>query len=360
MQYPSNLKRTIVPISMVGIVLFSQLGFAAELDQLPTEPLTDSQTEQSTQQTQTTLLKTQETQLSTQQNTQTQAITQTQETDDSPAFKDVQNGDSHFVAIKYLKALKLIDGYEDGTFKPDQEINRAEALKILFKAIKGVETKNHAEFTFKDVKNSDWFYEYIKKGWDSYLVKGYDDKLFHPEKNINLAEALKIIILQEGSTVPVEVGNKPYSDVETTAWYAPYAQVAKEKGLYLESRDGGKLNADTVLTRGSFAELIYRILKSESGSNFTRASWYDGRSSSTITASGEILEPDGFTAAHKTLPFGTKLLVTDLRNGKSVTVKVNDRGPYATGIGLDLSKSAFQALAPVGTGIITVEFHEIK
>jgi rare lipoprotein A len=274
-------------------------------------------------------------------------------------FNDVSSPNKNFVAIQYLKQQNLIEGYADGSFKPDQEINRAEAIKMLLKAISGQETKNNNPFSFDDVKKTDWFYSYLQTAWDRYLVKGYPDKLFHPEKNINLAESLKITLLEEGKTIPTAVSTPPYTDVNITDWYAPYAQISKERTLFLESRSNGALNADTIMNRGSFAELIYRTIKSSEGSRFARATWYADLLAKQNTASGEPYEPDHFTVAHKTLPFGTKLLVTCLSNGKTVEVTVNDRGPYATGVDLDLSRSAFEALASTGTGIINVEYKEI-
>ena len=58
------------------------------------------------------------------------------------------------------------------------------------------------------------------------------------------------------------------------------------------------------------------------------------------TASGQLSGPDGFTAAHRTLPFGTRVLVTNARNGHSVTVRINDRGPYGRGRIIDVSHAA--------------------
>ena len=64
---------------------------------------------------------------------------------------------------------------------------------------------------------------------------------------------------------------------------------------------------------------------------------------------------NGYTAAHKTLPFGTRVLVTNPRTGKSVTVRINDRGPYAHGRTIDLSRRAAQELGLVARGHGTVE-----
>ena len=78
------------------------------------------------------------------------------------------------------------------------------------------------------------------------------------------------------------------------------------------------------------------------------ASWYalDGRR----TANGEIMNSSKMTAAHKSLPFGTKVQVTNLRNGKSAVVRINDRGPFIRGRALDVSKGAARKLGFTGRG----------
>jgi rare lipoprotein A len=72
------------------------------------------------------------------------------------------------------------------------------------------------------------------------------------------------------------------------------------------------------------------------------------------TASGERAAPSGLTAAHKTLPFGTRLRVTNRRNGKSVIVRVNDRGPFVRGRVIDLTPAAARALGFSGLAPVTL------
>jgi rare lipoprotein A len=72
------------------------------------------------------------------------------------------------------------------------------------------------------------------------------------------------------------------------------------------------------------------------------------------TASGQPFDPRGMTAAHRTLPFGTQLTVMNPRTGKSVTVIINDRGPFISGISLDLSLAAAQAIGMHGTGTVCI------
>jgi rare lipoprotein A len=76
------------------------------------------------------------------------------------------------------------------------------------------------------------------------------------------------------------------------------------------------------------------------------------------TANGETARPSGLTAAHRTLPFGTKVKVTNKRNGRSVTVRINDRGPFVRGRIIDLTPAAAQALG--FSGLAPVEVTEVS
>lgn len=84
-----------------------------------------------------------------------------------------------------------------------------------------------------------------------------------------------------------------------------------------------------------------------------RAAYYS-KGYEGIVASGERYDPNKFTAAHRTLPFGTRLLVTDPRSHRSVVVIVNDRGPFNKGRVIDLSLAAAKALHMTGRGLLKV------
>ena len=84
------------------------------------------------------------------------------------------------------------------------------------------------------------------------------------------------------------------------------------------------------------------------------ASYYADKHQNLKTASGERYRHDLKTAAHKTLPFGVNVKVTNLENSKSVIVKVNDRGPFVKGRIMDLSKSAFMAISQPNQGLLKV------
>lgn len=85
------------------------------------------------------------------------------------------------------------------------------------------------------------------------------------------------------------------------------------------------------------------------------ATYYANKFVGRKTTSGAVYKHDKLTAAHKTLPFGTKVTVCNLKNGKSVVVKINDRGPFGKGMMIDLSQSAAKEIGILGLGIAPVE-----
>jgi rare lipoprotein A len=85
------------------------------------------------------------------------------------------------------------------------------------------------------------------------------------------------------------------------------------------------------------------------------ASWYGQRHQGHATASGEIFDMNKLTAAHRTMPFGTRLRVTNVDNGRSVVVRVNDRGPWVNDRVLDVSLAAAKTLGMTGDGVTKVE-----
>jgi rare lipoprotein A (peptidoglycan hydrolase) len=92
-------------------------------------------------------------------------------------------------------------------------------------------------------------------------------------------------------------------------------------------------------------------LRVASADESCNATYYD---QGTTTASGEPFDPGAMTAAHRTLPFGTVVQVTDTDNGKVVAVRINDRGPFAPDRCIDLTRAAFERLAPASRGVIPV------
>lgn len=91
-----------------------------------------------------------------------------------------------------------------------------------------------------------------------------------------------------------------------------------------------------------------------------QASFYGDKHQNEKTASGEIYLHELNTAAHRTLPFGSSVKVTNIGNGKSVVVKINDRGPFVKGRIIDLSKSTFSSIGNTSAGLIDVTIEVIQ
>jgi len=99
------------------------------------------------------------------------------------------------------------------------------------------------------------------------------------------------------------------------------------------------------------------ISQAEAAAQTGKASYYKH---GKRTASGERFDPHGYTAAHRTLPFGTRVLVTNVKTGKSVIVRVNDRGPFIKSRIIDVSYGAAKVLGITATGVATVKIVPLK
>jgi len=105
------------------------------------------------------------------------------------------------------------------------------------------------------------------------------------------------------------------------------------------------------------AEATAHEASGDKGATYGVASFY---SYDPHTASGEKFNAQELTAAHRTLPFGTRLRVTDVATGRSVTVRVNDRGPFVRGRVVDVSRSAAQTLGITGKGVAKVKIDVVE
>lgn len=117
---------------------------------------------------------------------------------------------------------------------------------------------------------------------------------------------------------------------------------------------------------GAFAPSTVKAATCSYASHHGIASYYgtpeDGygySSGKMTTSSGQRFIPSSFTAAHRSIPFGTRLRVTNQQNGKSVIVTINDRGPYAGNRVLDLSSGSFSKIANLGQGTVRVCFTKV-
>ncbi len=120
--------------------------------------------------------------------------------DDAPPpnlFNDVEYGDEGYWEIYDLKEAGIISGYADGSFKPNNTVNRAEFAKIVSTAAWDHDPSTDTlggELPFSDINVSDWFEPYIHKLFTQNVISGYDDGTFKPSNTINFAEAAKVLV----------------------------------------------------------------------------------------------------------------------------------------------------------------------
>ncbi|MBU0706111.1 S-layer homology domain-containing protein [Patescibacteria group bacterium] len=176
--------------------------------------------------------------------------------EDRQQFADVNKSHANYEAIKYLQEQGIISGYSDGTFKPGNTVNRAEALKMLMLAF-DLQAGPGGALPFSDTDDSAWYAGTLATALEKAIVKGYDDGTFRPANTVNKAEYLKMIFLTGGISPGENLAANPYNDVPKDAWYAPYAYLTNKMNLLSVSND--RLSAGSGMTRGDVAETIYRL-----------------------------------------------------------------------------------------------------
>ena len=173
------------------------------------------------------------------------------------SFSDVPENNENFEAINYLQENQVINGYEDGTFKPEQNVNRAEFLKIIIEGSK-IKPGINNPTPFKDVDHTAWYATYVKHAYASGWINGYPDGTFKPEQTINKVEALKILAKAQNWLINPIINEAPYSDTPTDAWYTPYVNFAKQAGYLEETNDIFEPSQD--MQRGGISQIIYKTL----------------------------------------------------------------------------------------------------
>jgi hypothetical protein len=182
------------------------------------------------------------------------------------SFTDVPETNNYYAAIENLKALKIINGYADGTFKPAQSVNRAEALKMVMNAGNILVPKGLYASGFKDVGLGEWYAGYVMYGTMNGIVKGNPDGTFAPTRTVNKAEYLKMLLITFKTDLSAHqnISGKISSDTSPGDWFIPYLSYAKTVGIIYPDLNN-RLDPAKKLNRGECADILYKMYVLKNG-----------------------------------------------------------------------------------------------
>lgn len=164
-------------------------------------------------------------------------------------LSDAEKNEAEFqYALKYLLSKGIIRGYDDGTFKSANPVNRAEFIKMLATSEKSAVTE-FDQTCAKDVVKGAWFTPYMCYAKDAGWINGYADGTLKPGNTITLAEILKILITAKQWNIKEGDQGKLAKNLDANAWYAPFIKLALVKNLWpADDLDPGKqLNRKQVI-----------------------------------------------------------------------------------------------------------------
>ncbi len=269
-------------------------------------------------------------------------------------YIDLRENNAYYEGITAMTEVGAVSGYEDGSFHPTQDVTRAEAIKMILTAT-GVDLEENIEgLAFPDTDEEAWYKPYLDTAAAKGIITGAEDGYFYPKNTVNRAEALKMLMLSANKESALPNG-------PDDTWYSAYLQYAIDHALLAPDANGNYTPA-APMSRGELCELLYRFQTEpytsqvEYGIGSYYGYSYDGHN----TASGRPLDTEAFQAAHKSLPFGTRIRVTNVNTGASVIVEVVDRGPYTQGYVIDLTPAAFEQLGNLSAGILKVRLEVLK
>jgi hypothetical protein len=179
-------------------------------------------------------------------------------------FSDVKADSKYFDSLAYLKKQGIIGGFADNSFRPYQELKRAELVKTIVAAKKYFPLALNYNNCFADV-GMEWYAPAVCLAKEKEWVKGYADGSFHPMESLTRVEALKMIMeafdfkLAESAEEPVTM----FADLDRDAWYYSYVETALVMKLIDDNPSLEFFRPEDPALRGDTAQIIYRVLQSQ-------------------------------------------------------------------------------------------------
>ena len=177
-------------------------------------------------------------------------------------YKDVQPTDWYYKQVHTLSDKGILDGFQDGTFRPSDKVTRAQVTKILNATIRSEQlnhTKQREAIPFIDVRSDRWFAPHVATMYEYGIASGLPDRSFRPDRLIKRSEMARM--LAETFHMDRAAGTaKTFSDVHPSKWYAPYvAQLSKANVTQGSTR--GEFLPDAPVTRGELSIFLARAIE---------------------------------------------------------------------------------------------------
>lgn len=174
-------------------------------------------------------------------------------------FSDVTDTHPNYPAISFLRSRNIINGYEDGSFRPDRPVSRVEFLKIVLLASGNPVVAGDLDRTaFSDVPMSTWYFGFVNRALALGVASGYPDGLFRPDRTVSRIEAIKMMLRSNRITEASLSSEASYTDIEAGSWAIPYARFAQVARLF-DPISGNLLRPNEAMTRAQVAEMVYRF-----------------------------------------------------------------------------------------------------
>ncbi len=261
-------------------------------------------------------------------------------------FSDIDNSSWYIPYLKEAMVRKIITGYVDNSFKPNAVVTKKDFYTMLYRTIpENLKEIPQVDPRAKDLDKNDWFYEGLQFALVTEILDTDKEGFINPNRELNRGHVAKFLHeylkWEEKKINPI---NEVIKEI--------IKEIPDEN--FEEEIDQTPETIDTSTLTPALSE--DKVGFKTSG----KASYYADSLAGETTASGDIYDPERLMAAHKTIPFGSLVKVTNVSNGKWVKVVIADRGPFAKNRLIDLSKSAFKALDDTSKGILNVEIEIIE
>ncbi|MBT6142890.1 septal ring lytic transglycosylase RlpA family protein [bacterium] len=272
------------------------------------------------------------------------------------SFTDIETGAWYVDYLKEAVIRRLVTGYTDNTIKPNKTVTKAEFYTLLYRLVPEDLKQIQDSPLAKDLNQNDWYFKGLQFALTQEINNTDSDGNINPMRELNrghVAEFLNAYLqwLEKKTTPVVTPTAAPAAPTQPAVQQSPFDPTSQSTSSDGASSDSTSSSSGDTSSQSNPINLSnLKVGQTEFGD----ASFYNDIFEGRLTANGEIFSQEKLMAAHKNLPFGSVVNVTNRQNQKSINVTISDRGPFREGRILDLSKTAFSSIADLNSGVANV------